>query len=198
HRAPPDRPSSGQRRRRRPSPPPPPPLRCSARPSPAPSTAATAGRSRPPPALPVRLARRTPAPVLTMTPTSHPSARGQAPFTFTPPASGLTRFECYPLAGAYNTGTGADQPRLVTVHFPAPGSYPFEVDYAECCVQGLAVTMGTTSAAGDRIIPPTISLAMSPYKFDAQPAGSTKSVDVRAFDAAGAPIASLPVDLRIT
>ena len=117
---------------------------------------------------------------------------------FNPPASGVTGFEGYPLAGAYNTGTGADQPRLVTVHFPAPGSYPFEVDYAECCVQGLALTMGTTSAAGDRIIPPTISLAMSPYKFDAQPAGSTKSVDVRAFDAAGAPIASLPVDLRIT
>jgi RHS repeat-associated protein len=115
-----------------------------------------------------------------------------------PPASGVTGFEGYPIAGAYNTGTGADQPRLVTVHFPAPGSYPFEVDYAECCVQGLALTMGTTSAAGDSIIPPTISLAMSPYKFDAQPVGSTQSVDVRAFDAAGAPIASLPVDLRIT
>jgi RHS repeat-associated protein len=112
--------------------------------------------------------------------------------------SAVTAFESYPVMGGYNTGTGADSPRLITVHFPAAGSYPFEVDYAECCVQGLALTLGTTAADGDRVIPPTVSLAMSPYRVDAQPVGSTQSVDIRAFDAAGVAIQALPVDLHIT
>ena len=48
---------------------------------------------------------------------------------FQPPASGLTPFENYPVMGAFNAST-IPIANQVKVHFPAPGTYPYEVDYA--------------------------------------------------------------------
>src|SRR5205823_6657099 len=59
-----------------------------------------------------------------------------------PPASGLSPFNDYPLVAAFNLpGSGTPQTYPVTVHFPAAGYYPFELDYFECCGQQLSLTM---------------------------------------------------------
>ncbi|HXU86966.1 MAG TPA: RHS repeat-associated core domain-containing protein [Verrucomicrobiae bacterium] len=65
-----------------------------------------------------------------------------------PPASGTTPFQAFPVVGAYNLDSGpAAHP--VTIHFPAPGTYPFEIDYFECCDSQLSLTLTTVSFIGD-------------------------------------------------
>ena len=49
-------------------------------------------------------------------------------------------FEDYPVMGAYNDPTGP-RGNQVTVHFPAAGVYPYELDYSECCGGELSMTM---------------------------------------------------------
>jgi RHS repeat-associated protein len=46
-----------------------------------------------------------------------------------PLASGTSVFEGYPLAGASDQPGTEATPHTVTIHFPAPGSYPYELDY---------------------------------------------------------------------
>ena len=59
-----------------------------------------------------------------------------------PPESGLSPFNEYPLVGAFNQSGGATpQTHAVTVHFPAAGFYPYELDYFECCGEQLSLTM---------------------------------------------------------
>ncbi len=48
-----------------------------------------------------------------------------------PPASGLTALQRLPVIGAFNQGH-LEATTHVTVHFPRPGSFPYEVDYSEC------------------------------------------------------------------
>src|SRR5581483_4343804 len=48
---------------------------------------------------------------------------------FNAPLSGVTPFQNYPILGAYDIG-GFANPRVIVVHFPAPGRYPFEADYS--------------------------------------------------------------------
>ncbi len=46
------------------------------------------------------------------------------------PESNTSVFQGLPLAGAYDKTYGSEpQAHLVTVHFPGPGSYPYELDY---------------------------------------------------------------------
>jgi RHS repeat-associated protein/uncharacterized repeat protein (TIGR01451 family) len=66
-----------------------------------------------------------------------------------PPASGTTPFQAYPVVGAYNIDS-APAAHPVTIHFPAPGSYPFEIDYFECCDSALSLTLTTVSFIGDQ------------------------------------------------
>jgi RHS repeat-associated protein/uncharacterized repeat protein (TIGR01451 family) len=63
-----------------------------------------------------------------------------------PPASGFTAFNGYLVVGAYNLG-GVTAPGTypVTVHFPSAGSYPYEIDYSECCSSQLSLTMTVVS-----------------------------------------------------
>ena len=58
------------------------------------------------------------------------------------PASNTSPFLGYPLAGAFNQ-QGGNTPGTypVTVHFPAAGNYPYELDYFECCGSELSLTM---------------------------------------------------------
>jgi RHS repeat-associated protein len=113
-----------------------------------------------------------------------------------PPASGKTAFATLPVMGAYNVAT-APTGSIVTVNFPAAGTYPYEVDYSEgiCCQ--LVVTATTVTASGTQGVPPTGSLVLSPNTVPAQVAGGQQTFTLLATDAGGAPQANLPVELTI-
>ena len=59
------------------------------------------------------------------------------------PASNTSPFKNYPLVGAWNQAAPPAGPatHAVTVHFPAAGSYPYELDYAECGGGTLSLTL---------------------------------------------------------
>lgn len=62
-------------------------------------------------------------------------------------AATTTPFHTYPLDAAYDqSGTGAPGHYLVTVHFPAAGSYPYELDYLSCCDHTLSLTLGIATS----------------------------------------------------
>lgn len=108
--------------------------------------------------------------------------------------SGATPFTGYPIVGAFN-GQSGPQERDVTVNFPAPGTYPYEVDYFECCGDGLAMTFGDR---GNSAMPPTGNLALSPASLPAKNAGQSVTVSVAAMDASGVALPNLGIDLGIT
>jgi len=72
-----------------------------------------------------------------------------------------TPFFGYPVLASYNQGT-APIGRLVTVNFPAPGLYPFELDYSECCGQGLSLTLTASAGSGYNGPAPAGSLELTP------------------------------------
>jgi RHS repeat-associated protein len=111
------------------------------------------------------------------------------------PASGLTAFESLPVMGAFNTDTAPVANRIV-VHFPAAGSYPYELDYTECCAgqEVLTMTVGQTNSKG---IPPTGSLTISPNNPPSLAVGQTQTFSVQASDAAGAVVPNVGVALII-
>jgi RHS repeat-associated protein len=58
------------------------------------------------------------------------------------PASNQSPFQGYPLVGSWNQSSGGSVGTYpVTVHFPAPGVYPYELDYFDCCGQPLSLTL---------------------------------------------------------
>ena len=65
------------------------------------------------------------------------------------PAANVSPFEGYPLVGADNRPSNAVQTTTVTVHFPAAGSYPYEVDYTESGGPTLSLVMSTVSFTAD-------------------------------------------------
>jgi RHS repeat-associated protein len=108
------------------------------------------------------------------------------------PASGLTPFEDFPVVSAFD-GPAVQADKTTVINFPAPGTYPFELDYSECNNAGLQLTM-TVGEAG---IPSTGSLALSPVNPPPQPTGQTQKFSVKATDAAGAPVVNQSVTLII-
>lgn len=112
------------------------------------------------------------------------------------PPSGLTPFEGYPVMGAFNTGT-APTANNITVFFPEPGTYPYEVDYSECCAGQLALTM-TSDVTGSLSIPPSGSIALTPLQPSTLATGQGRTIDAVVKDAAGAPVANTPVKFVIT
>ena len=111
------------------------------------------------------------------------------------PASGLTGFESYPIMGTFNHNTGP-QPYSIKVHFPAPGIYRYEVDYDETWDASLCLTVRMHSTGQG--VTPTGTLALSPTMTSAGGVNTPKTFSVSAMDAAGAPIANLPVKLDIS
>lgn len=111
------------------------------------------------------------------------------------PASGLTPFESLPVVGAFNVPT-APTANTIVVHFPAAGSYPYEVDYTECCggQESLTMAVGQANSKG---VPPTGSLVISPNNPATLAAGQTQTFAVQAFDASGAAVQNLGVALII-
>jgi RHS repeat-associated protein len=68
-----------------------------------------------------------------------------------PPASGRTPFDGLLVVGADNRGlarTSVAQ-TTVTLHFPAPGTYPFELDYAEGRGNPLSLVLGVGKVVPD-------------------------------------------------
>jgi len=65
-------------------------------------------------------------------------------------------FTGYPIVGSYNVSSAPNRTDLV-VGFPAAGTYPFELDYSECCDGTLALTMFANGAP----IPPASALALN-------------------------------------
>jgi hypothetical protein len=59
-----------------------------------------------------------------------------------PPPSGLTALERLPVMGAFNQGH-LEALTNTTVRFPRPGTYPFEIDYAECMAGDAAIRIST-------------------------------------------------------
>src|SRR6202022_1023939 len=59
---------------------------------------------------------------------------------------GLTPFNLYQVLGAYNQAGGASPATYpVTIHFPGAGSYPYELNYFECCAPHPSLTMTVVS-----------------------------------------------------
>src|SRR5215813_7890683 len=122
------------------------------------------------------------------------------------PASGVTAFEGMPVMSAYNFAIEPTA-NTVVVNFPAAGTYPYELDYAQCCgdnifnilffgggPQVLTMTVGQTSSKG---VPPTGSLVLTPNNPPTLAAGQTQTFNAQASDASGNPVANAGVVLFI-
>ncbi|HEV2705796.1 MAG TPA: Ig-like domain-containing protein, partial [Pyrinomonadaceae bacterium] len=114
-----------------------------------------------------------------------------------PPPSGRTPFENFPVMGAFNQPT-SPVANSVTVFFPAAGSYPYEVDYAECCGGELALTMTRAASGGSKGVPPTGSLALTPNTPAPRDAGQPQTFTVTATDASGDPMTDALLRLTIS
>jgi RHS repeat-associated protein len=106
--------------------------------------------------------------------------------TLNVPAGGKTPFENLEVMGAYNAPTGPVANTIV-VNFPAAGTYPYEVDYSECCGGEIALTVAAGNVS-NRGLPPTGSLKLSPINLTAKPTGQTQTLTVEAFDGSGLPV----------
>jgi RHS repeat-associated protein len=108
----------------------------------------------------------------------------------------VSALEQFPTMGAVDEGTSPVGNQVV-VYFPAAGTYPYEVDYTECCGGQLVLTMtqGATSSTG---IAPTGSLTLSPNSLSPLPVGGQQAFSVVASDASGAPVPDLHVSLVVT
>jgi RHS repeat-associated protein len=111
-------------------------------------------------------------------------------------APAATPFLQYPVLGALNTGTPPVGSQF-TVYFPAAGSYPYEIDYSECCGGQLVLTM-TSGAANQTGIPPSGGLTLTPNTVATTPAGQSLTFTVLATDASGATVPNAPVAFTVT
>jgi RHS repeat-associated protein len=87
-----------------------------------------------------------------------------------PPASNQSVFQNLPLVGAYNESCcSTPQTHQVTVHFPAPGSYPYELDYFQHGGSPLSLVMSVATVT--KVTAPLSVYAG--YADGLRPAGST-------------------------
>jgi FHA domain-containing protein/Big-like domain-containing protein len=86
-----------------------------------------------------------------------PSGAGQPSYVSGPMVNfpRVGPFTGYPIVGSYNVSSAPNKNNLV-VSFPAAGSYPFELDYSDCC-EG---TQALTVLVNDLPIPATSALAL--------------------------------------
>lgn len=118
------------------------------------------------------------------------ASRVSGSFGNPPPQTPLMR---YPIMGAYNFPT-APVANNITVHFPAAGSYPYEVDYSECCGGQIALTMATNGTG----LPPTGNLSLTPFAPPANTVGKTQTAAVAAMDANGIPLSGIAITLDVS
>ena len=59
---------------------------------------------------------------------------------------GSVRVPGYPLVAAYNLGNAAGPSTYrITIHFPEAGTYPYELDYFQCCGSQLSLALSTAT-----------------------------------------------------
>jgi hypothetical protein len=116
-------------------------------------------------------------------------------------APAVTPFQQLPVMGGTSTGIGGFP---ITVHFPSAGTYPFEVDYVECCstyfadTLSLVVMTGTPNGNGIAPgMPPTGSLTLTLNTVSPLPAGQSATFTALATDEAGLPIPDANVALTV-
>jgi len=108
----------------------------------------------------------------------------------------LTTFEQLPIIGGDDLSIQGAPP--IIVYFPAPGTYPFEIDYFEAD-PGSSLGMVLTSSASSPVgIPQTGSLTLSPSSVSPLPVGGQQSFSVLATDATGTPVPNLGISLLVT
>jgi RHS repeat-associated protein len=110
-------------------------------------------------------------------------------------ASGHSLVNDYPLMAA--GGGGFAYPRNFTIYFPAPGTYPFEADYYECCGGGLAFIL-SSATTNPSPLGPTGYLTLTPQTPPSIAAGNAENLNVLATDGMGLPVSSVPVVLTVT
>jgi uncharacterized repeat protein (TIGR01451 family) len=110
------------------------------------------------------------------------------------PASGLSVFESYPIMGCYQHDT-PPVANKVLVHFPAPGTYHYELDYFEVHsgTLSLNMTMHTTGLQ----VAPMGSITLSPQKPAAAQRGVPQTYVAAVTGVDGSPVAGLPITLHI-
>ena len=102
-------------------------------------------------------------------------------------APAATPFSQYPVLGANNTvSTGGANP--IVVSFPAPGSYPYEVDYREGSGGSPSLNFG---------VRPVDSLVLTTTATAPRPFGQTATFTIVARDETGAPIPQLALNLTV-
>ncbi len=118
------------------------------------------------------------------------------------PGPSTTPFEQFPVMG--NSGFANSIGGFsMTVHFPGPGTYPYELDYVECCdlpliggdTLSLMMSMGPIGSSG---LPPTSTLTITPNSLNPLPAGGQQVFTVTATDASGHPVPNLGVTLEVS
>ena len=103
-----------------------------------------------------------------------------------------TTFLGLPIMGGVNQRS-APASSAVTVNFPAPGVYPYEVDYAKGGDKNLTLTM----LAGGAPIPPSALLTLSPPQGSPLQVAQIEILNVSALATDAVAIASLPVTVTV-
>lgn len=110
-----------------------------------------------------------------------------------------TPFGQLPVIGAFSTTANATS---ITVEFPGPGTYPYELDYVECCGAGggdtLSLVMTAGAPNGSSTTPETASLTLTTNSLQPLPVGGQQTFTALATDAAGNPIPNLSVGLVVS
>jgi RHS repeat-associated protein len=111
----------------------------------------------------------------------------------------VTTFEQLPVIGAASTSIGGFP---IAVHFPGPGTYPYELDFTECCGWGswfdttaLTMMIGNGTASG---MPPSGTIALTPNTVPQMSASQSVTFTALATDAAGNPVPNAPVALNVS
>ncbi|MGC1378977.1 MAG: DUF6531 domain-containing protein, partial [Anaerolineales bacterium] len=118
-----------------------------------------------------------------------PNQNGRQP-TGSISGADLTVFEHYPIL---NTNNGAWGYSTIVITFPAPGAYPYEVDYAENGPGGLSFSV----LSGNQGIPPGGALAIGPNATIGKATGELQTFTVTATDSSGVTVGNLPVSLIV-
>jgi RHS repeat-associated protein len=114
------------------------------------------------------------------------------------PNPGTTPIMGYRIMG----GRNRDQPPqafAITVNFPAAGSYPYELDFAQVNFDRMTLTMVLQDPITglNQSIAPSGSLSLNPMVPSSQVVGQNQAFSLYALDAAGEAIANTPVTLLI-
>ncbi len=117
------------------------------------------------------------------------------------PSLTVTPFYQLPVMGAASTQTGGFS---MTVNFPSPGTYPFELDYVECCggnpFDPMSLVMITGQVSGSGFgpgMPPSGSILLTPTNPSSLPTGQSQSFTAFVVDASGAAILNTTVALNV-